>query len=54
VLVACGFTEDGERVLLAVMLGMRESRADWLELGRDLVGRVLGAPCWSSPTAPQA
>jgi hypothetical protein len=24
VLVAWGFTEDGERVLLAVMLGMRE------------------------------
>jgi transposase-like protein len=30
VLVAWGFTEDGERVLLAVMLGMRESHADWL------------------------
>jgi transposase-like protein len=44
VLVAWGFTEDGERVLLAVMLGMRESHADWLELGRDLIGRGLGAP----------
>ena len=44
VLVAWGFTEDGERVLLAVMLGMRESHADWLELGRDLIARGLGAP----------
>ena len=34
VLVAWGFTEEGERVLLAVMLGMRESHEDWLELGR--------------------
>ena len=25
-----GFTEEGERVLLAVMLGMRESHEDWL------------------------
>jgi putative transposase len=30
VLVAWGFTEQGERVLLAVMLGMRESYEDWL------------------------
>jgi Transposase, Mutator family len=30
VLVAWGFTEEGERVLLAVMLGMRESHEDWL------------------------
>jgi putative transposase len=44
VLVAWGFTEAGERVLLAVMLGMRESHADWLELGRDLIARGLGAP----------
>jgi putative transposase len=44
VLVAWGFTEDGERVLLAVMLGMRESHEDWLELARDLIGRGLGAP----------
>ena len=35
VLVAWGFTEDGERVLLAVMLGMRESYEDWQALGRD-------------------
>jgi putative transposase len=44
VLVAWGFTEDGERVLLSVMLGMRESHEDWLDLGRDLIARGLGAP----------
>jgi putative transposase len=44
VLVAWGFTEQGERVLLSVMLGMRESKEDWLELGRDLIARGLGAP----------
>jgi transposase-like protein len=31
-------------VLLAVMLGMRESHEDWLALGRDLIARGLGAP----------
>src|SRR3954466_6552109 len=44
VLVARGFTDTGERVLLAVMLGMRESYEDWQALGRDLIGRGLGAP----------
>jgi transposase-like protein len=44
VLVAWGFTEDGDRVLVAVMLGMRESHEDWLALGRDLIARGLGAP----------
>src|SRR5438128_3224531 len=44
VLIAWGFTEEGERVLLAVMLGMRESHEDWLALGRDLIARGLGAP----------
>jgi len=44
VLVAWGFSEDGKRVLLAVMLGMRESSEDWLALARDLIGRGLGAP----------
>ena len=44
VLVAWGFTEQGERVLLQVMLGMRESHEDWLELARDLIARGLGAP----------
>src|SRR5215210_8263887 len=42
VLVAWGFTDAGERVLLSVMLGMRESHEDWLELGRDLIARGLG------------
>src|SRR4051794_9185323 len=44
VLVAWGFTEAGERVLLAVMLGMRESHEDWQAHGRDLIARGLGAP----------
>jgi putative transposase len=44
VLVAWGFTEEGERILLSVALGMRESYEDWLELGRDLIARGLGAP----------
>jgi len=44
VLVAWGFSEQGERVLLSVMLGMRESHEDWLALGRDLIARGLGAP----------
>jgi transposase-like protein len=42
--VAWGFTEDGERILLAVSLGMRESFEDWQALGRDLISRGLGAP----------
>src|SRR5436190_12324716 len=44
VLVAWGFTDAGDRVLLAVMLGMRESHEDWLALARDLIARGLGAP----------
>jgi hypothetical protein len=44
VLVAWGFTEAGERVLLSVMLGMRESYEDWQALARDLIARGLGAP----------
>jgi transposase-like protein len=44
VLVAWGFTEEGERVLLSVMLGMRESHSDWQGLARDLIARGLGAP----------
>src|SRR5947207_7157527 len=44
VLVAWGFTADGERVLLSVTLGMRESYEDWQALGRDLISRGLGAP----------
>ena len=42
--VAWGFTEAGERVLLSVSLGMRESFEDWQTLGRDLISRGLGAP----------
>jgi putative transposase len=42
--VAWGFTDDGERILLAVSLGMRESFEDWQTLGRDLIARGLGAP----------
>jgi putative transposase len=44
VLCAWGFTEQGERVLVGVCLGMRESHEDWLELGRDLIARGLEAP----------
>jgi transposase-like protein len=44
VLCAWGFTEDGERVLLSVQLGMRESEEDWLALGRDLTARGLHSP----------
>jgi putative transposase len=44
VLVAWGFTEEGERVLLSVTLGMRESYEDWQALGRDLIARGLAAP----------
>src|ERR1700760_3259373 len=44
VLVAWGFTDQGERILLAVSLGMRESYEDWQALGRDLIARGLGAP----------
>jgi putative transposase len=43
VLCAWGIAQTGERVLLAVMLGMRESEDDWLALGRDLIRR--GLPC---------
>ena len=44
VLVAGGFTGAGERVLLSVMCGMRESYENWQALGRDLIARGLGAP----------
>jgi transposase-like protein len=44
VLVAWGYTTSGERVLLAVCLGQRESHTDWLSLGRDLTKRGLAAP----------
>ena len=44
VLCAWGIAEGGERVLLAVSLGMRESEEDWLALGRDLTARGLRSP----------
>lgn len=47
VLVAWGYTESGERVLLDVCLGQRERHEDWLELGRGIVRRGLRAP-WLS------
>src|SRR5262252_7277483 len=44
VLVAWGYDEAGQRVLLDVVLGQRERFEDWLEMGRGLVPRGLRAP----------
>ncbi len=44
VICGWGITEDGERALVSVRLGMREAKEDWLELGRDLTSRGLAAP----------
>jgi putative transposase len=44
VICAWGITENGERALVSVSLGMRETKEDWLELGRDLTRRGLPAP----------
>ena len=44
VICAWGITENGERALVSVRLGMREAVEDWLELGRDLIARGLAAP----------
>jgi transposase-like protein len=44
VICAWGITENGSRELVSVKLGMRESKEDWLELGRDLTSRGLAAP----------
>ena len=44
VICAWGITENGERALVSVRLGMRESKDDWLELGRDLTRRGMPAP----------
>src|SRR6266576_616833 len=41
---AWGFTENGERALVAVRRGARKAKEDWLELGRDLTTRGLAAP----------
>ena len=37
VICAWGIDENGHRQLVAVQLGARESKEDWLELGRDLI-----------------
>lgn len=44
VLCAWGVAESGERVLVSVQLGMRESEEDWLALGRGLAARGLPSP----------
>ena len=44
VICAWGIDEDGHRQLVSVRLGARESKEDWLELGRDLISRGLAAP----------
>jgi putative transposase len=44
VLVAWGVTLEGSKVLLGLQLGSRESYEDWLDFGRDLIGRGLRAP----------
>ena len=44
VICARGITENGHRELVCVRLGARESKEDWLELGRDLISRGLAAP----------
>ena len=44
VLVAWGYDETGQRVLLDVTLGQRERFEDWLDMGRGLVRRGLRSP----------
>ena len=44
VICAWGIDQNGRRQLVCVQLGSRESKEDWLELGRDLTARGLGAP----------
>ena len=44
VLVAWGFTTEGQRVLLDVCLGQRERTTDWQELGQGLIARGLRSP----------
>lgn len=44
VLVAWGITLEGGKVLLGLQLGSRESYEDWLDFGRDLIGRGLRSP----------
>jgi len=44
ILVIIGVTEDGDKELLAVQEGYRESKEAWLTLMRGLVGRGFTAP----------
>ena len=44
VLVAWGLTLEGQKVLLGLQLGSRESYESWLDFGRDLTRRGMRAP----------
>ncbi len=44
VLVAWGVTLEGQKVLLGLQLGSRESYESWLDFGRDMGARGLRAP----------
>ena len=44
VLVAWGITLEGQKVLLGLALGSRESYESWLDFGRDLTARGMRAP----------
>ncbi len=44
VLVAWGVTLEGQKVLLGLALGSRESYESWLSFGRDLAERGLRSP----------
>ena len=44
VLVAWGVTLEGQKVLIGLALGSRESYESWLHFGRDLIDRGLRAP----------
>ena len=43
-LTTLAWQKEGERILVGVTLGMRESHEDWLCLGRDLIARGRGRP----------
>src|ERR1700749_1320440 len=44
VICAWGIDEHGHRQLVSVRLGARESKEDWIDLGRDLIAHGLAAP----------
>ncbi len=44
VLVAWGLTLEGQKILLGLQLGSRESYESWLDFGRDLQARGMRAP----------